>query len=145
MKTNYSFTRIISALALCALAAFALNTARGATTWYWDGGTATLNGQSDNTTTTGQNWLSGGNWDNGTADAPLTTWTAGDSAVFGGSAASQTITASALTIGSMTFGSGGAGTGTGSTPAYTISGSVTITLSSGSTITANTPTAISSI
>ena len=145
MKTNYTFTRIISALALCALAAFALSTARGATTWYWDGSTVNINGQSDNTTITGQNWLSGGNWDNGTADAPLTTWTAGDSAVFGGSAASQTITASALTIGSMTFGSGGAGTGTGSTPAYTISGSVTITLSSGSTITANTPTAISSI
>ena len=77
-------------------------------------------------------------------DAPLTSWTADDSAVFGGSAASQTITASTLTIGSMTFGSGGTGTGTGSTPAYTVASS-TITLSSGSTITVNTPTTISSV
>jgi len=143
MKTKHSLTRIIGALAFCALAACALSTARGATTWYWDGNTATLNGQSDNATTTGENWLSGGNWDNGTADAPLSAWTAGDSAVFGGSAASQTVTAGALTIGNMTFGSGGDGSGTSGT-AYTISSS-TLTLSSGSTITANTPTAISSV
>jgi autotransporter-associated beta strand protein len=143
MKIKHSFTRIIGALALCALAALTLNTAQAQTTWYWDGATATLNGQSDNTTTTGENWLSGGNWDNGTVDAPLSSWTAGDYAVFGGSAASQTITASALTIGNLTFGGGGQGATIGSTPAYTISSS-TITLSSGSTITANTPTTISS-
>jgi autotransporter-associated beta strand protein len=127
---------------------FALNTARGATTWYWDGSTVNLNGASDNTTTTSLTWLGtgagAGNWDNGTVDAPLSAWTAGDSAVFGGSAASEAITASALTLGNLTFGSGGAGTGTGTTPAYTISSS-TITLSTGSTITANTPTTISSV
>jgi autotransporter-associated beta strand protein len=147
MNTTNSFTRIINALALCALAAFALNTARGATTWYWDGSTVNINGASDNTTTAGLTWLGtgagAGNWDNGTADAPLAAWTAGDSAVFGGSAATETVTASALTIGNLTFGGGGAGATTGSNPAYTISSS-TITLSSGSTITVNTPTAISS-
>ena len=46
MKTNYTFTRIIGALALCALAAFALNTARGATTWYWDGSTVNIDRKS---------------------------------------------------------------------------------------------------
>jgi autotransporter-associated beta strand protein len=147
MKTKHSFTRIIHALALCALAAFAFNTARGATTWFWDGSTVNIDGASDNTTTTGLTWLGtgagAGNWDNATVDAPISTWTAGDSAVFGGSAASETVTAAALTIGSMTFGQGGDGSGTSGT-AYTISGS-TITLSSGSTITANTPTTISSI
>jgi autotransporter-associated beta strand protein len=147
MNTKHSFTRIIRALALCALAAFALNTARGATTWFWDGSTVNINGASDNTTTTGLTWLGtgagAGNWDNATVDAPISAWTAGDSAVFGGSAASETVTSAALTIGSMTFGQGGDGSGTSGT-AYTISGS-TITLSSGSTITANTPTTISSI
>jgi autotransporter-associated beta strand protein len=147
MNTKHSFTRIIHALALCALAAFAFNTARGATTWFWDGSTVNINGASDNTTTIGLTWLGtgagAGNWDNATADAPISSWTAGDSAVFGGSAASETVTAAALTIGSMTFGQGGDGSGTSGT-AYTVA-SGTITLSSGSTITANTPTTISSI
>jgi autotransporter-associated beta strand protein len=147
MKTKHSFTRSIKALALCALAAFALNTAQ-ATTWYWDGSTVNINGASDNTTTATLTWLGtgsgAGNWDNGTVDAPISAWTAGDSAVFGGSAASETVTAGTLTIGNMTFGGSGDGSTSGSTPAYTISGS-TITLSSGTTITANTPTTISSI
>jgi autotransporter-associated beta strand protein len=147
MKTKHSFTRIISALALCALAAFALNTARGATTWYWDGSTVNINGQSDNTTTTGLTWLGtgsgAGNWDNAVTDAPISAWTAGDSAIFGGSAASETVTAGTLTVGNITFGQGPDGAGTSGT-AYTISSS-TITLSSGTTITANTPTTISSI
>src|ERR1035437_5972719 len=147
MNTKHSFTRIIRALALCALAAFALNTARGATTWLWDDSTVNINGASDNTTTTGLTWLGtgagAGNWDNATVDAPISAWTAGDSAVFGGSAASETVTSAALTIGSMTFGQGGDGSGTSGT-AYTISGS-TITLSTGSKITANTPTTIRSI
>lgn len=141
MKTKHSFTRIISALALYALAAFALNTAQ-ATTWYWDGSTQNSDGQSDNTTTTGLTWLGTGYWDNGTSQQ-LSSWTAGDSAVFGGSAASETVTAGTLTIGNMTFGQGTDGSGTSGT-AYTIS-SGTITLSSGTTITANTPTTISSI
>ena len=147
MKTRHSFTRIIRVLALCALAAFALNTARGATTWFWDGSTVNINGASDNTTTTGLTWLGtgagAGNWDNATVDAPISAWTVGDSAVFGGSAASETITAGTLTIGSMTFGQGSDGSGTSGT-AYTVA-SATITLSSGTTITANTPTTISSI
>src|ERR1039457_2413233 len=147
MNTKHSFTQIIRALALCALAAFALNTARGATTWFWDGSTVNINGASDNTTTTGLTWLGtgagAGNWDNDVVNTPLSTWPSGDSAVFGGSAARATITAATLTIGSMTFGQGGDGSGTSGT-AYTISSS-TITLSSGSTITANTPTTISSI
>src|ERR1017187_10687455 len=98
MNTKHSFTRIIHALALCALAAFAFNTARGATTWFWDGSTVNIKGASDNTTTIGLTWLGtgagAGNWDNATADAPISAWTAGDSAVFGGSAASETVTRS---------------------------------------------------
>src|ERR1039457_5179377 len=147
MNTKHSFTQIIRALALCALAAFALNTARGATTWFWDGSTVNINGASDNTTTSGLTWLGtgagAGNWDNGTADAPISSWTAGDSAVFGGSAASETVTAGTLTIGSMTFGQGADGSGTSGT-AYTVA-SGTITLSSGTIITNNTPTTISSV
>ena len=111
-----------------------------ATIWYWDGGTQTSNTQSDNTTTTGQNWLSGGYWDNGTSQT-LASWTAGDSAIFGGSAASQTITAGTFTIGNLTFGGGADGSGTSGT-AYTITGG-TLTLSS-TTITANTATIIGS-
>jgi autotransporter-associated beta strand protein len=147
MKTKHPFTRILGGVALCALAAFALSTARGQTTWYWDGSTVNINDQSDNTTTTGLTWLGtgsgAGNWDNGTVDAPIASWNAGDSAVFGGSAASETVTAGTLTIGNITFGQGPNGAGTSGT-AYTISGG-TITLSSGSTITANTPTTIGSV
>lgn len=132
-------------ISMCLTAGFAL--ALGAqnavaTTLWWDGATATTNSASDNTTTTAQNWLSGGNWDNGTTSAPLATWTSGDSAIFGGSAASQTITAGALTAGNLTFGEGAQGAGTSGT-AYTINGG-TLTLS-GSTITSNTPTTINSV
>src|ERR1035441_6110984 len=77
MNTKHSFTRIIRALALCALAAFALNTARGATTRFWDGSTVNTNGASDNTPTGGLTWLGtgsgAGNWDNGTVDGPIAT------------------------------------------------------------------------
>jgi autotransporter-associated beta strand protein len=151
MNMKHSLTPVIRALALCALAAFALNTARGATTWYWDGSTVNINGASDNITTGGLTWLGtgagAGNWDNGTVDGPIATgsWATGDSAVFGGSAVSETVTAGTLTIGNMTFGQGADGSGTSGT-AYTISGSsTTITLSSGTTITANTPTTIGCI
>ena len=139
--------QILKALALCALGALALNTAQ-ATTWYWDGATPVSNGASDNTTTTGLTWLGTGSgagyWDNGTSQQ-LSAWTAGDSAVFGGSAASETITASALTIGNLTFGGSGDGSGTGTTPAYTISSSTLTLGSSGTTVTVNTPTTISSV
>jgi autotransporter-associated beta strand protein len=114
-----------------------------AATWWWDGATSLANGASDNTTTTNQTWLSGGNWDNGATSATLSSWTAGDSAVFGGSAASQTISNGTLTIGNMTFGTGGDGSGTSGT-AYTLTGAG-ITLSSGSIITNNTATTISGI
>ena len=115
--------------------------ARAATLW-WDGGATTANSASDNTTTTGQSWLSGGNWDNGATSAAVSSWTAGDSAIFGGSAASQTITAGTITVGNLTFGLGGQGATTGSAPAYTISGG-TLSLSGG-IITANTPAVINS-
>lgn len=113
-----------------------------ASTLWWDGGASTVNSASDNATTTSQAWLSGGNWDNGTTSAPVTSWASGDSAVFGGSAASQTITAGTLTVGNLTFGQGAAGSGASGT-AYTVNGG-TLTLTS-STVTANTPTALNSV
>lgn len=113
-----------------------------AATLYWDGGASTVNNASDNATTTAQNWLSGGNWDNGTTSAPVTTWTAGDSAVFGGTAATQSVTAGTLTVGNITFGQGAAGAGTSGT-GYTVSGG-TLTLS-GSTVTANTPATLNTV
>ena len=115
--------------------------AHAATLW-WDGASSTANSASDNTTTSAQNWLSGGNWDNGSTSGTLSSWTSGDSAIFGGSAASQTIAAGSFTVGNLTFGGGAQGTGTSGT-AYTITGG-TITLSGG-TLTVNTPTAINSI
>ena len=133
-------TKLGSLGATLLLAVLSLNLQ--AATWYWDGGTLNTNAASDNVTTSGQNWLSGGNWDNGTTDGPLASWTAGDSAVFGGSAASQTITASTLTIGNMTFGAGEDGSGTSGT-AYTISGG-TLTLNN-TVITVNTATTIGSL
>jgi autotransporter-associated beta strand protein len=135
--------RVQSFLAAAAAVAFAVNA--HAATWWWDGGTLTTNAASDNVTTIGQNWLSGGNWDNGTVDGPIAAgnWNPGDSAVFGGSASSQTITAGTLTVGNMTFGAGGAGSGTSGT-AYSLAGPG-ITLSSGSLITNNTATTISGV
>ena len=108
---------------------------------WWDGNTSTPNSASDNANTSAQNWLAGGFWDNGATSATVASWTAGDAAIFGGSAATQTVTAGALTVGNLTFGQGGQGTGTSGT-AYTINGG-TLTLST-STITANTPALVSS-
>jgi autotransporter-associated beta strand protein len=133
---------LVASLAFAACAGLA-HVAQAATVW-WDGGASTVNSASDNATTTAQNWLSGGNWDDGSTSAARASWTAGEHAVFGGSAASQTITAGTLTIGNMTFGGGDQGATEGTTPAYTISGG-TITLSSPSTITVNAPTVISSV
>lgn len=113
-----------------------------AETFHWDGSSNITLGSSDNTNTVSQNWLSGGLWDNGTTSAALGSWTAGDSAVFGGSAASQTIAlGSGITVGNLTFGSGGSGSGTSGT-AYTISGG-TLTFS-GTTLAVNTATVITS-
>jgi autotransporter-associated beta strand protein len=112
-----------------------------AATLYWDGAATTVNSQSDNATTAGRSWLNGGNWDNGSTSAPVASWTAGNAAVFGGTAASQTITAGTLTAGNLTFGQGPLGAGSAGT-AYTLTGG-TLTLSN-STITANTATTISS-
>jgi len=137
MNPRHSFRAL-----LLAAAASIAPTASHAATYYWDGSANVTLGQSDNTTTTGLNWLSGGLWDNGTTSAALASWAAGDAAVFGGSASSETITlGSGITVGNLTFGAGAAGTGTSGT-AYTITGS-TLTLSS-STITTNTATTISS-
>src|ERR1039457_5991824 len=120
MNTKHSFTQIIRALALCALAAFALNTARGATTWFWDGSTVNINGASDNTTTTGLTWLGtgadAGHWDNTIVDAPISAGTAGAAAGGGGAAASETGTAAARTIVSGTGGQGAEVSGSSGTP-----------------------------
>jgi autotransporter-associated beta strand protein len=132
---------VVAGIALAVYTGFS-TVAQAATLW-WDGVASTVNSASDNATTTAQNWLSGGNWDDGSTSAARATWTAGDHAVFGGSAASQTITAGTLTIGDMTFGEGAQGVGTSGT-AYSIT-SGTLTLSSPSTITVNTPTIISSV
>ena len=117
---------------------------RAATLW-WDGGATTVNSASDNATTTGLAWLSGGNWDDGATSGPLTGWNYGDNAIFGGTAASQTITVTVgtPTLGNLTFGSGAQGAGTSGT-AYTISGG-DLTLASGSIITNNTATTISTV
>ena len=141
MKTKPTLTSLISCLALSVFVLSGRNV-RGQAYWWWDGNVSIVDSASDNTGTAPTNWLSGGNWDNGVTSAPLGSWNAGDSAIFGGTAASQTITAGTLTIGNMTFGKGPQG----ATPvgtAYTISGGA-ITLSAGSIITNNTPTTISS-
>lgn len=119
--------------------------ASNAVVYFWDGATNVANGQTNNATTTAQNWVSGGNWDSGTGGTSVarlaSVFTSADDVVFGGTAASQTVTAGTLTIRNMTFGGGTAGsTATGA--AYTISGGA-ITLAS-STITTNTNINISS-
>src|SRR6478609_6774776 len=83
--------------------AFSLCFSHAAPLW-WDGSASTVNSASDNANTSAQNWLSGGNWDNGTTSAQVTSWTSGDSAIFGGSATTQTITAATFTVGHLTFG-----------------------------------------
>ncbi|MEI6647809.1 MAG: autotransporter-associated beta strand repeat-containing protein [bacterium] len=135
-QKNLSNLAASLALAICV----GLAQVSPAATLWWDGGASTVNSASDNATTTGQNWLSGGNWDDNSTSAARASWTAGDHAVFGGSAASQTITAGTLTIGNMTFGQGAQGTGTSGT-AYSITNG-TLTLSSSSIVTANTATII---
>jgi fibronectin-binding autotransporter adhesin len=137
MRTYFASPRLLILL----VAAFPLSAASAATL-YWDGSATTVNSQSDNATTTIQSWVYGGNWDNGSTSAPVASWNSGNAAIFGGTAASQTIIVGALTIGSLTFGQGPLGVGTSGTT-YTIS-SGTLTLSN-STITANTTTTINSV
>jgi autotransporter-associated beta strand protein len=131
---------LLKPLACGALATLTLHLP--AATLWWDGSANVTLGQSDNVNTAAQNWLAGGLWDNGATSAQIAVgnWTAGDCAVFGGTAASQTITAGTLTIGDMTFGQGPQGAGTSGT-AYTITNGA-ITLSVGSSITNNTSTTI---
>ena len=133
-------TSCASALVRLWLLSSLLLASASAATLYWDGSATTVNSQSDNATTAGQSWLNGGNWDSGSSSAPVASWTSGNAAVFGGTAASQTITAGSLAVGNLTFGQGPLGAGTSGT-AYTISGGA-LTLSN-STITANTATTIS--
>ncbi len=105
-----------------------------ADTMYWDGTANSALRQSDNSNTADQAWLDGGLWDNGIVSTPLATWTDGDSAIFGGSAASQTIIADVMSIGDMTFNPG---------TAYTIAGgaislnTTTITTAAGAVISSN--------
>jgi autotransporter-associated beta strand protein len=135
--------KIRSLLSTCALAVLGLlNPKASAATYWWDGDANVALGQSDNTNTAPQFWIGGGLWDDGaTSSSTLFSWNPGDSAVFGGSAASQTINADTLTIGNMTFGAGPQGAGTGSSPVYTLTNGA-ITLSAGSLVTNNTPTTI---
>jgi autotransporter-associated beta strand protein len=132
--------RFATVTGLLLLTIFAAQTLQAATL-YWDGSASSVNGQSDNTSTTAMNWLGGGNWDDGATSAAVAAWTDGDSVVFGGSAASETITAGNLTVGNMTFGGGGLGANPTAT-SYTIATSAgsTITLQN-STITTNESTA----
>ena len=139
-RLNKYSAKIVMMTALLSLVFFG-QTANAAILW-WDGNASTTNSASDNSSTTGMNWLSGGNWDDGNTSGSLGSWTAGNTAIFGGSPASQTVTAGTLTIGNLTFGGGPQGATSGSTPAYTISGG-TLTLS-GTTMTVNTPTTVSS-
>jgi fibronectin-binding autotransporter adhesin len=135
VKTNRKFAVFLAALGCTALTA-------SAASFYWDGTANVALSSSDNTNTVSQAWLSGGLWDNGTTSAALASWTLGDSAIFGGSAASQTVTlGSTITVGNLSFGSGANGSGTSGT-AYTISGG-TLTLN-GTALTANTATVITS-
>ena len=135
MKTNRKFVAFIAAIGCTALTA-------PAASFYWDGSANVALGSSDNANTASQAWLSGGLWDNSTTSAALASWVSGDSVVFGGSAASQTVTlGSAITVGNLTFGSGAGGSGTSGT-AYTISGG-TLTLND-TALTANTATVVTS-
>lgn len=76
---------------------------------HWDGNQSTVNDASDNSSTSPLNWLSGGNWDDGTTSAPITIWSPGDSAVFGGTmSGSQTISLTGSpSIADITFNTAG--------------------------------------
>ena len=133
----------MAAIALCVW--FPVNLkAAPPSTWWWDGATQPApTGASLNVTTNVQNWLGDGYWDNGSSVEALIGWNDGDSAIFGGTASSQTIGADGITIGNMTFGEGPQGAGNSGT-AYTLSGG-TITLSANTGITNNTDTVISAL
>ncbi len=127
------------ALSFASLAAFAVS-ARGATL-FWDGNANTINAASDNTSITDMNWLNGGNWDTGSVSAPLTGWTGGDIAIFGGTfAGTQKVTlGSGIVLGGLTIGGAGSAytislTGTGFNQLGVPSGAITI--NAGSTLSA---------
>jgi autotransporter-associated beta strand protein len=140
MKTKTAH-RFPALAAIC----MAMSGAASAVTQYWDGNATTINSASDNTSTSAMNWLSGGNWDNGSTSAPLGSWAGGDTAIFGGSTSgTQTVTlGSGISLGNGTT-IGGTGssylisvTGTGYNQFGPISG--TITINAGSTLSADAP------
>ena len=135
MRMSSVLPRIMAAIALCVW--FPVNLrAAPPSTWWWDGATQPApTGASLNVTTNVQNWLGDGYWDNGSSVEALIGWNDRDSAIFGGTASSQTIGADGITIGNMTFGEGPQGAGNSGT-AYTLSGG-TITLSANTGITNN--------
>ena len=124
-------TRHILAVSIATLSVFAVS-AHGATL-FWDGNDSIINSASDNSSAAAMNWLSGGNWDDGVASAPLAAWVGGDLAVFGGSfAGTQTVTlGSGIVAGSLTIGGAGSSytisiTGTGFNQLGSPSGPITI-------------------
>lgn len=135
-KTAHRFS------ALAAMCMVMSGTASAATQ-YWDGNVSTANGTSDNSSADPLDWLSGANWDNGTTSAPLTSWTNGDTAIFGGSfSGTQTVTLSSQVLLGNGTTIGGVGssyrsslTGTGYNQLGNPSG--TITIHAGSTLSAD--------
>ena len=132
--------RHLLALSLACLTTFAISAHGG--TLYWDGNANTINAASDNTSITDMNWLNGGNWDNGSASAPLTSWTAGEIAIFVGTfAGTQKVTlGSGITLGGLVIGGAGSAytislTGTGFNQLGVPSGAITI--NAGSTLSAD--------
>lgn len=102
---------------------------------HWDGNASTANDASDNSSTSATNWLNGGNWDDGSTSAPITLWSPGDSAVFGGPMnGTQTINLTgSISIAAITFDTAG----------YLLTGG-TIAASDGFTITTNADARIDS-
>ncbi|MFO1490065.1 MAG: autotransporter-associated beta strand repeat-containing protein [Kiritimatiellia bacterium] len=94
---------------------------------------------SDNTSIAAMNWLSGGNWDNGTTSASRTSWTAGDTATFGGApAGTQTVTlGGGISVGALTVGNGYRISITGTTYNQLGNPSGDITLAAGATLSAD--------
>ena len=132
--------RHILALSITTLSSFAVPS--HGSTWFWDGNESIINSASDNTSAAAMNWLSGGNWDNGTVSAPLAGWTMFDLAVFGGAfAGTQTVTlGSGIVVGELTIGGVGSAytislTGTGFNQLGVPSGPITI--NAGSTLSAD--------
>jgi fibronectin-binding autotransporter adhesin len=140
MKTKTTH-RFLALAAIC----MAMSGTASADNLYWDGNVSTANSTSDNSSADPMVWLSGGYWDNGTTSVPLTSWTGGDTAIFGGTfSGTQTVTlGSGISLGDGTT-IGGADssylisvTGTGFNQLGNPSG--TIAIHAGSTLSADAP------